>query len=139
MNKRPRFHLAFPVTNLAETKHFYSTVLGCQVGRTAERWADFSLFGHQISAHLVDAMDSLSTNSVDGDAVPVRHFGLILEPPDWQALRERIEAAEVPYLIAPKTRDEAILEGQLTFFINDPSGNALEFKSFTDESLIFKA
>jgi hypothetical protein len=138
LSERPRFHLAFPVTDLADARRFYHEVLGCGVGRSAERWVDFDLYGHQLSAHLVDTLDEVASNGVDGDSVPTRHFGLILPPKDWSELRQRIVQHEVPFLIAPKSRDDETLQGQQTFFICDPAGNALEFKSFADDALIFK-
>jgi extradiol dioxygenase family protein len=132
------FHLAFPVTDLAATRRFYVETLGCRVGREAERWIDFDLGGHQLSAHLVDALDAEpATNAVDGDAVPTRHFGLILAPPEWQALAARLRAAGVRFVIEPHTRFAGEVGEQSTMFLRDPSGNALEFKAFADDAMIF--
>lgn len=136
--QRPRFHLAFPVTSLSEARAFYGGVLGCPEGRSADDWVDFDLMGHQIVAHLAPAeAGAVSTNAVDGEAVPVRHFGLILEPPDWLALAERLTAAKVRFLIEPQTRFAGQPGEQSTLFVLDPSGNALEFKAFADEAMIF--
>lgn len=135
---RPRFHLAFPVTDIAATRRFFVDVLGCRPGREAERWIDFDFFGHQISAHLVDAGEQTATNGVDGKAVPVRHFGLILEWNDWEALAERLRAANVEFLIEPYVRFAGLPGEQGTFFVRDPSGNALEFKTFREEAEIFR-
>ncbi|HET7370827.1 MAG TPA: VOC family protein [Gammaproteobacteria bacterium] len=132
-----RFHLAFPVTDIEATRRFYVDTLGCRVGREAERWIDFDFFGHQISAHLVDQTDNAATNPVDGDNVPVRHFGVILDWDDWQALAERLESDGADFLIKPHTRFAGRPGEQATLFIRDPSGNALELKSFRDQASIF--
>jgi hypothetical protein len=134
---RPRFHLAFPVTSLAEARAFYGGLLGCAEGRSAENWVDFDFHGHQLVAHLAPAEAAAATNAVDGEAVPVRHFGLILEPDAWQALAERLAAAGADFLITPQTRFAGEPGEQSTLFIRDPSGNALEFKAFADEGMIF--
>jgi len=134
----PAFHLAFPVKDLASTRGFYETLLGCRVGRTAETWIDFDFFGHQISAHVKPEETALArTNAVDGDDVPVRHFGAILEWDDWQALADRLSAAGTRFIIEPHVRFKGEVGEQGTFFLLDPSGNALEFKSFRDMSRIF--
>ena len=131
--QRPRFHLAFPVKSLAEARAFYGGVLGCPEGRSADDWVDFDLMGHQIVAHLApEETGAAATNAVDGEAVPVRHFGLILEPADWAALAERLKAAGARFIIEPQTRFKGQPGEQSTLFILDPSGNALEFKSFRD-------
>ncbi len=138
--RRPRFHLAFPVRDLAATRQFYAETLGCAIGRESERWIDFDFFGHQISAHLVDEGAGAildPNNAVDGDAVPVRHFGLVLEWRDWEALLERLRAAEIPCFIGPRVRFAGEPGEQGTAFVRDPSGNALEFKAFRDMGRLF--
>lgn len=132
-----RFHLAFPVTDLASTRSFYVEHLGCGIGRQSERWIDFDLHGHQITAHLTGASTTVATNPVDGDAVPIPHFGLILEWDDWQALAQRLQAAGTDFVIAPRVRFKGEVGEQATMFLTDPSGNALEFKAFRDERGIF--
>ena len=132
-----RFHLAFPVTDLESTRTFYHGLLGCRLGRESDRWIDFDLHGHQITAHRVDVSGFVAANPVDGDAVPVPHFGLILRWDDWQALARRLEEARVDFVIAPKIRFRGKVGEQATMFLTDPSGNALEFKAFRDESGIF--
>jgi extradiol dioxygenase family protein len=134
---RPRFHLAFPVHDLAAARAFYGGTLGCPEGRSAPDWVDFDLFGHQIVAHLVSETDEVESHDVDGEDVPVRHFGLILEPKAWSDLAARLSAAGVEFLIPPQTRFQGQAGEQSTLFIRDPSGNALEFKAFGDESRIF--
>ena len=134
----PAFHLAFPVTDIAATRHFFVDVLGCKVGRSAPRWIDFDFYGHQISAHLIDStLAAAETNPVDGDNVPVRHFGLILEWSAWHALAERLRAHGTQFLIEPHIRFKGEVGEQATMFLLDPSGNALEFKSFQDPARVF--
>ena len=134
---RPRFHLAFPVRDLAEARAFYGGVLGCPEGRSASDWVDFDFHGHQIVAHLAPQEAATPTSLVDGEAVPVRHFGLILAPEAWRALAARLTEAGVHFLIAPQSRFAGQAGEQSTLFVTDPSGNALEFKAFADESAIF--
>jgi len=134
----PPFHLALPVHDLEAARGFYSGVLGCPVGRTSTRWIDFDFFGHQVSVHLhLDASMGVGTNAVDGDAVPVRHFGAVLPWATWEALAASLRAKEVEFLIPPRIRFEGKVGEQGTFFLADPSGNALEFKSFRDPSRLF--
>jgi extradiol dioxygenase family protein len=132
------FHLAFPVHDLAAARGFYGGVLGCPEGRSAERWIDFDLYGHQIVVHLDAAMKPAGlTNPVDGHGVPVPHFGVVLEMPEWEALAARIEAAGVPFGVAPYIRFKGQPGEQATMFFRDPSGNALEFKAFADLGQLF--
>lgn len=134
----PPFHLAFPVSDIAATRDFYERLIGCRVGRSAEKWIDFDFFGHQISAHLKpEECQDAATNGVDGDAVPVRHFGAVLDWPQWQALGERLQAEGVAFIIEPKVRFKGEVGEQGTFFVRDPSGNALEFKSFRNPDRLF--
>jgi extradiol dioxygenase family protein len=139
---RPRFHLAFPVHDLAAARAFYGGVLGCPEGRSGEDWVDFDLLGHQIVAHLAPAEAAPktvrgATNAVDGEDVPVRHFGVILEPDDWRTMADRLEAAGARFLIEPQVRFQGEPGEQSTLFVLDPSGNALEFKAFADDSRVF--
>ena len=135
---RPRFHLAFPVRDLAEARAFYGGLLGCPEGRSSDAWVDFDFHGHQIVAHLAPAEQrSGATNAVDGEAVPVRHFGVILGFPEWRRLAERLTAAGVSFAIAPQVRFQGEPGEQATMFFLDPSGNALEFKAFAEDSMVF--
>lgn len=132
------FHLAFPIANIAETRRFYESLLGCEVGRFTDKWIDFNFFGHQVSAHVKpEELVAARTNEVDGDAVPVRHFGAILPWEDWHALADRLKAEGIKFIIEPHIRFKGEVGEQATMFFLDPSGNALEFKSFQDESQIF--
>lgn len=136
---RPRFHLAFPVHDLEAARGFYAGLLGCGVGRESGRWIDFDFHGHQITAHLAAERDQAPVNPVDGDRVPVRHFGLILAREDWDALAQKLARAGAQFLIEPRVRFAGRPGEQATMFVRDPSGNALEFKSFADDSAIFAA
>jgi extradiol dioxygenase family protein len=137
-SQRPRFHCAFGVHDLAATRAFYVELLGCEEGRSAERWVDFSLFGHQLSAHLIQGVRAHNEkNPVDGDQVPIPHFGLILEWHAWQALSARLKQRGVRFVIEPRVRFVGQAGEQATMFLLDPSGNALEFKAFQDQAAIF--
>ena len=132
------FHLAFPVHDLAAARAFYGELLGCPEGRSSEDWVDFDLYGHQIVAHLAPGETrQVSTSAVDGDQVPVRHFGVVLPMDDWQRLADRLRAAQVAFVIEPHVRFAGEPGEQATMFFHDPSGNALEFKAFRDISSLF--
>jgi uncharacterized protein len=137
MTLRP-FHLAFPVHDLDAARAFYGGVLGCGEGRSSDAWIDFDLYGHQIVAHLDEAARSAAmTNSVDGHDVPVPHFGIVLTMPDWEALAQRLSEAGTLFGIAPHVRFKGQAGEQATMFFRDPSGNALEFKAFADDAMLF--
>lgn len=132
------FHLAIPVTNLAVAEEFYCGLLGCDKGRTASRWIDLDFFGHQVTLHLVDDDGSATlTNPVDGDSVPSRHFGVVLDMEDWRSLAEKLERADCEFLISPRIRFQGEVGEQATLFLYDPASNALEFKSFADPTQLF--
>jgi uncharacterized protein len=134
----PPFHLAFPVNNLEEARIFYVKVLGCTTGRSSDQWIDFNFFGHQLVAHLKpEEVSASTTNEVDGDAVPVRHFGVILDWDQWEILSQKLHKENVSFIIEPHIRFEGKPGEQATMFFLDPSGNALEFKAFKDKSQIF--
>ena len=132
------FHLAFPVSDLEATRDFFTDVLGCATGRSSDRWIDFDFFGHQVVAHLADAdLNPAPTNPVDGKQVPASHFGVILDWNEWHTLADRLKSANIEFLIEPNIRFEGEAGEQATMFFTEPSGNALEFKSFRDMSQIF--
>jgi extradiol dioxygenase family protein len=134
----PRFHLAFPVTDLDAARRFYGEFLGCSEGRSAPEWVDFDFHGHQIVAHKVDATAmSDATSLVDGDQVPVRHFGVILSMPEWQRLADRLLAAGTRFVVEPHVRFKGLAGEQATMFFLDPFGNALEFKAFERVEQLF--
>ena len=133
-----RFHLAMPVHDLAAAREFYGGVLGCGEGRSADTWVDFDLYGHQFVAHLdANLRPSTLSNPVDGHDVPVPHFGVLLTPNEWADLAERLRTAGVTFVIEPHTRFAGQVGEQSTMFLLDPSGNALEFKAFADDSQVF--
>lgn len=135
---RPRFHLAFPVHDLAEARRFYGELLGCAEGRSSDEWVDFDFHGHQIVAHLApEEAGHRQCNAVDGEQVPVRHFGVILDLDAWKALAERLKAAGTRFIIEPQIRFQGQPGEQATLFFLDPSGNALEFKAFADDAMLF--
>jgi extradiol dioxygenase family protein len=132
------FHLAFPVTNLETARAFYGGVLGCPEGRSSADWVDFNFYGHQIVAHLCVSMDANSARSeVDGHGVPVRHFGLVLSMPDWEALASKLKALGTKFIIEPYTRFKGEPGEQATLFFLDPFGNAIEFKAFRNPASLF--
>jgi hypothetical protein len=134
----PLFHLAFPVTSLEKARGFYGGLLGCQEGRSAPDWVDFDFYGHQIVAHLApDEVGHKNTNAVDGDNVPVRHFGAILPMVEWERLAARLKAAGQAFIIEPHVRFKGEVGEQATMFLLDPCGNALEFKAFKDIGRLF--
>jgi extradiol dioxygenase family protein len=127
------FHLAIPVRDLRGARAFYGGLLGCAEGRSSETWVDFNFFGHQLVCHVAAiAAHDAASNPVDGHDVPVPHFGMVLETPDWDALAQRLKAAGVRFIIEPHLRFPGKQGEQATMFLLDPSGNALEFKAFKD-------
>ena len=133
----PPFHLAIPVDDLATARRFYGEVLGCPEGRSAETWVDFDLFGHQLVVHRIADGGVRGRNAVDGDSVPVPHFGIVLDPPAFAALADRLRAADIRFEIEPHTRFAGQPGEQSTMFLFDPSGNAIEFKAFADLAMLF--
>ena len=138
MSALPLFHLAFPVTSLEKARAFYGALLGCREGRSASDWVDFDFYGHQIVAHLAPGeAGHNSTNAVDGDNVPVRHFGAILPMVEWERLAAKLKAAGQSFIIEPHVRFKGEVGEQATMFLLDPCGNALEFKAFKDIGRLF--
>ena len=132
------FHLAIAINNIEETRTFYTTLFGAKVGRKAEKWIDFNFYGHQLSAHLKpEETRKTSANEVDGKYVPVRHFGIILDWKEWHLLSNKLKEKSISFIIDPYIRFEGQPGEQATMFLSDPSGNALEFKSFKDKSQLF--
>jgi uncharacterized protein len=135
---RPPFHLAFPVDDLAAARDFYGRLLGCPEGRSSAEWVDFDLHGHQIVAHLAPgAVRPEASNLVDGEHVPVPHFGLVLAMAEWRALADRLTSAKADFVIPPTVRFAGEPGEQATMFLLDPSGNALEFKAMANPSNLF--
>jgi extradiol dioxygenase family protein len=134
----PLFHLAFPVNDLGEARQFYGGLLGCPEGRSDTEWIDFDFFGHQIVAYLAPQEAGRSgTSGVDGDEVPVRHFGLVLPMVEWEKMRDKLTRAGSKFIIEPQMRFEGTIGEQAAMFFLDPSGNAIEFKAFKDPARLF--
>lgn len=136
-NTRPRFHLAMPVDDLDAARKFYGGTLRCPQGRSAPTWVDWDLRGHQVVTHLAPTRQEQIHNPVDNHDVPVPHFGLILSIAEFHELAERLRAAGTSFVIEPYVRFEGETGEQWTMFLHDPAGNALEFKAFADETMIF--
>jgi uncharacterized protein len=131
------FHLAFPVHDLNAARDFYGRVMDCPEGRSSDAWIDFNLYGHQIVTHWSASAHKAITNPVDGHDVPVPHFGVVLTMDQWQSLADRLHTEGTQFAIAPTIRFKGQVGEQATMFFYDPSGNALEFKAFADDSQLF--
>ena len=133
------FHLAVPVHDLTLARSFYGGIIGCSEGRSSSHWVDFNFFGHQFVCHLDEGREAVEPlrNAVDGDSVPVPHFGVVLTMADWESLKDRLISAGIKFVIEPRIRFQGQTGQQATMFFTDPSGNALEFKAFGDDSQIF--
>lgn len=135
-----KFHLAIPVRDLQESRQFYAEILGASEGRSDESWVDFNFFGHQLVAHLSDPNSEVSgtiENLVDGDLVPVPHFGIILDDIGWKNIIDKLTESKWPFEIAPHLKFKGQPGEQWTMFLRDPSGNTLEFKFFENPGQIF--
>jgi len=137
-HERIPFHLAFPVRDIAEARAFYGDLLGCPEGRSAPEWVDFDFYGHQIVAHLApEECGHKASSAVDGHDVPVRHFGAILPMDKWQAMADKLVARQTKFVIEPYIRFKGEPGEQATMFFLDPSGNAIEMKSFANLDSLF--
>ena len=139
MDNQPLFHLAFPVTNLDKTREFYCNILGCSTGRESQRWIDFDFFGHQLVCHLSPASISEISNPVDQENVPVPHYGVVLDWNKFEAIIKQLEEKKINFIIKPTIRFKGEVGEQAIAFLRDPSGNAIEFKSFRNMDNLFKA
>ena len=132
------FHLAIPVSDLDSANDFYMNILGCSKGRSSTKWIDFNFYGHQITAHLSpSSCDVINNNKVDGQSVPVRHFGLIMDWDDWHIAKDKLIKNKAQFIIDPYIRFKNKSGEQATLFIVDPSFNGIELKSFKDKNMIF--
>jgi len=132
------FHLAIPVKEITETRYFYRDILVCEEGRSSDHWVDFNFFGHQLVLHIDSSKANiLNENSVDGKNVPIPHFGIVL---DWDVFEnfEKKIRNKVKFIIEPYIRFEGQAGEQKTMFFKDPSGNALEFKTFKNINQLFE-
>lgn len=138
MAKLSPFHIAIPVHNLEACRTFYRDILNCEEGRSSDHWVDFNFFGHQLVIHYkTQTNEEVPTNAVDGKAVPIPHYGVVLDWDVFHAFAEDLKQKNIPFIIAPYIRFEGLVGEQATMFFKDPSGNALEFKAFKDKSQIF--
>ena len=134
------FHLAIPVSDLQTSLIFYEDMLGCGRGRESADWVDLNFYGHQLVLHRVTTTEGPSaSNPVDGEQVPVPHFGVVLPWPDFESLAEQLASRGAVFEIPPTTRFAGRVGEQRTFFLRDPSGNCLEFKAFRDPRRLFAA
>ena len=131
------FHVAVPVHDLDAARRFYGGLLGCPEGRSAAEWVDFDLYGHQFVCHLAAGAGPAVSNEVDGKAVPVPHYGVVLDWEDWEGLADRLRSAGTQFILEPGIRFRGQVGEQATLFIADPSGNVLEFKALRDPRRLF--
>ena len=131
------FHLAYNVRNLSDARSFYGEILGCEEGRSSDSWVDYNFFGHEISLHLGTPFEVQATGKVGGHMVPMPHLGVILPQADWQALADRLTAANLEFVLEPTTRFAGQPGEQSTMFFYDPAGNPIEIKGFADMAGVF--
>ena len=132
------FHLAIPVSDLDSANDFYINVLGCSKGRSSSKWIDFNFYGHQLVCHEVKELINKNSNDVDGNNIPVPHFGIILDWDQFHKLSADLQSKNINFIIEPTIRFKGKVGEQAIMFLHDPSGNAIEFKSFKNEEDIFK-
>jgi len=139
MEKLNPFHLAIPVTDIEESKRFYHNLLGAKIGRFSDTWIDFDFFGHQLVCHLSPASISEISNPVDQEDVPVPHYGVVLDWNEFEKIIKQLEEKKINFIIKPTIRFKGEVGEQAIVFLRDPSGNAIEFKSFRNMDNLFKA
>ena len=132
------FHLAIPVSDLDSANDFYINILGCSKGRSSTKWIDFNFYGHQLVCHEVKRSVNKNSNDVDGNNIPVPHFGIILDWDQFQKLSANLQSKNINFIIEPTIRFKGKVGEQAIMFLKDPSGNAIEFKSFRNNDEIFK-
>ncbi len=138
MSQLSPFHIAIPVHNLEACRTFYREVLNCEEGRSSDHWVDFNFFGHQLVIHYkAKSLEDTTTNAVDGKAVPVPHYGVVLDWDVFHTFAETLKQKDIQFIIAPYIRFEGLVGEQATMFFKDPAGNALEFKAFKDNNQLF--
>ena len=130
------FHLAIPVDFLDKARNFYGSKLGFEEGRSDDHWIDYNFFGHQLVCHIGE-LNKSNNNEVDGKDVPIPHFGIILEWDDFDSFSSKLKTENINFIIEPYLRFSGLPGEQKTMFFKDPFGNALEFKSFKQDSEIF--
>ena len=138
LDKLSPFHLAIPVNDLDKAKEFYNGLLRAEIGRSDPTWIDFNFYGHQLVCHLTESSNAQNKNPVDQHDVPVPHFGIVLEWDTFHQLAMDLKNNKVEFIIEPTIRFKGQVGEQATLFLNDPSGNAIEFKSFKDQENLFR-
>ena len=138
-DKLNTFHLAIPVSNLEESVIYYRDILGLEEGRSSKKWADFNFFGHQLVCHVSDNINEQVTNPVDGEEVPVPHFGVVLSIEEFEDFLFKISDKDIDFIIKPTVRFKGEIGEQRTLFFRDPSGNAIEIKAFKDMNNLFSS
>ena len=133
------FHLAIPVSNLEESVSYYRDTLGLREGRSSNKWADFNFFGHQLVCHVSNIINEQITNPVDGEEVPVPHFGVVLSIEEFEEFLLQINDKNIDFIIKPTIRFKGEVGEQRTMFFKDPSGNAIEIKAFKDMDNLFSS
>ena len=133
------FHLAIPVSNLEKSVIYYRDILGLKEGRSSNKWADFDFFGHQLVCHVSDSINEQITNPVDGEEVPVPHFGVVLSIEEFEEFLLKINDKEIDFIIEPTIRFKGEVGEQRTMFFKDPSSNAIEIKAFKDMENLFNS
>ena len=133
------FHLAIPVSNLEESAAYYRDTLGLREGRSSNKWADFDFFGHQLVCHVSNITNEQITNPVDGEEVPVPHFGVVLSIEKFEEFLLQINDKNIDFIIKPTIRFKGEIGEQRTMFFRDPSGNAIEIKAFKDMGNLFSS
>ena len=138
-NQLKPFHLAIPVHDLETAQNFYHGLLGCEIGRSSSEWIDFNFFGHQLVCHHSKELSNETTNLVDSNNIPVPHLGLVLSWEDFKSITSDLNKKKIEFLIEPTVRFKGEVGEQATAFLRDPSGNAIELKSFKDMDNLFRA
>ena len=133
------FHLAIPVSNLEKSVIYYRDILGLKEGRSSNKWADFDFFGHQLVCHVSNSINEQISNPVDGEEVPVPHFGVVLSIEEFEEFLLKISDKEIDFIIEPTIRFKGEVGEQRTMFFRDPSGNAIEIKAFKDMENLFSS
>ncbi len=130
---RPPFHLAFPIYDLEETRRFYCDVLGCLVWHKGDSWIDFNFYGHHLTAYVkLKDIERPGRNFEHGKPVPVRHFGVVLGRDAWDGLRTRLAEHNIGFYQGPSYIHQGTPDEEGSFYIEDPSGNILEFRGMLD-------
>ena len=133
-----KFHIAFATTDLKRIKAFYGGLLGCAEGRSAANWVDYNFFGHQLTIQEVPRMEKVTRVYNPASNVPSEHWGIVLDLEDWKNMRDKCRKIGVTFFIEPCTVMKGEVGEQMSFFIEDPDGHAIEFKAMAEKGNLFK-